>query len=329
MATIAVVAVNETPLFHLSVPCEVFGANRSEDGVPRHEVRVVAGEPGPLLSSSGVVLHTPYALDALADADLVLVPWWRHHDDEQPPAALLDALRAAHRRGARIAGLCGGAFVLAAAGLLDGRRATTHWMYTDKLARQYPAVRVEPKVLYVDDGDVLTAAGTAAAIDLCLHLLRTTNGAEVANTVARRMVVPPHRCGGQAQYVDTPVPVVLDRDPLGEAVRWALAHLDEPLTVDGLAERAAMSRRTFTRQFRARMGASPLQWLLAQRTTLAQRLLESSDLPVETVAYRSGFGSAVALRAQFQRTLGTSPREYRMTFSRTAPAALECAVAPG
>jgi transcriptional regulator GlxA family with amidase domain len=305
----------------------VFGANRSEDEVPRHEVRVVAGEPGPLCSSSGVVLQTPYSLDALADADLVVVPWWRHYDDEQPPATLLDALRAAHANGARIVSLCTGAFVLAEAGLLDGRRATTHWMFTDKLARQYPAVRVEPKVLYVDDGDVLTSAGTAAAIDLCLHLLRTSDGAEVANKVARRMVVPPHRAGGQAQYVDAPVPVVLDRDPLGEAVRFALANLDKPLTVDDLAGQVAMSRRTFTRQFRARMGASPLQWLLAQRTMLAQRLLETTDLPVETVAYRSGFGSAVALRAQFQRALGTSPREYRMTFSRSAPAALECAVA--
>ena len=287
---------------------------------------MVAGEPGPLQSSSGVVLQTPYSLDAIADADLVVVPWWRHYDDEQPPAALLEALRVAHRRGARIAGLCGGAFVLAAAGLLNGRRATTHWMFTDKLARLYPAVRVEPKVLYVDDGDVLTSAGTAAAIDLCLHLLRTSNGAEVANKVARRMVVPPHRAGGQAQYVDTPVPVVLERDPLGEAVRFALANLDKPLTVDDLAGEAAMSRRTFARQFRARMGASPLQWLLTQRTMLAQRLLETRDLPVEAVAYRSGFGSAVALRAQFQRALGTSPREYRMTFSRSAAAALECAV---
>lgn len=325
MARIAVVVVDQTPLFHLSVPCEVFGANRSESGVPRHDVLVVAGEPGPLRSSGGVALETPYALDDLVGVDIVVVPWWRHYEDETPPEALLAALRRVHADGARIVGLCGGAFVLAAAGLLDGRQATTHWMFTDKLARQYPAVQVQPKVLYVDDGDVLTSAGTAAAIDLCLHLLRVENGAEVANTVARRMVVPPHRAGGQAQFVDLPMPALSADDPLAVTVGWALEHLDRPLTVDELAARAAMSRRTFTRQFRSRMGASPLQWLLEQRTLLARRLLETTDLPVEAVAHRSGFGSAVSLRAHFQRTLGTSPRDYRVTFSREATAALECA----
>jgi transcriptional regulator GlxA family with amidase domain len=325
MATIAVVAVGDTPMFHLSVPCEVFGADRSDMGVPRHEVRVVAGEAGPIRSSGGVLLEAPYGLDGLAGADIVVVPWWRHHHDDEPPAALVEALRQAHRDGARIAGLCGGAFVLAAAGLLDGRRATTHWMYADKLARQHPSIRVEPKVLYVDEGDVLTSAGTAAAIDLCLHLLRVLDGAEVANTVARRMVVPPHRAGGQAQFVDVPVPEVHDDDRISDAIAWALEHLDRPLGVDDLAAQAFMSRRTFTRQFRTRTGASPLQWLLQQRTTLAQRLLESTDLPVETVAHRSGFGSAVTLRAHFQRSLGTSPRDYRTTFSREVPAALECA----
>jgi transcriptional regulator GlxA family with amidase domain len=197
-------------------------------------------------------------------------------------------------------------------------------MFTDKMRRQHPSVRVQPQVLYVDDGDVLTSAGTAAAIDLCLHLLRELDGAEVANTVARRMVVPPHRSGGQAQYVDVPLPRVDGADPLSASLAWALEHLDEPLTVDDLAARAAMSRRTFTRQFRARTGTSTLAWLTEQRTLLAQRLLETTDLPVETVAHRSGFGSAVSLRAHFQRALGTSPRDYRTTFSRSAPAALEC-----
>ncbi len=329
MARIAVVAVDQTPLFHLSVPCEVFGADRTDAGVPHHEVWVVAGEPGPLRSSGGVTLDTPYSLDALASlrsGDLLVVPWWRHYDGEQPPAPLLDALRDAHARGVRVAGLCGGGFVLAAAGLLDGRRATTHWMHTDKLAREYPAVRVDPKVLYVDEGDVLTSAGTAAAIDLCLHLVRTLDGAEVANTVARRMVVPPHRAGGQAQFVDVPVPRVEADDPLSAALAWALEHLDRPLGVDELAARAAMSRRTFTRRFRARLGASPLQWLLDQRTLLAQRLLETTDLPVEAVAHRAGFGSAVSLRAHFQRALGTTPSGYRTSFSRRETAALECRV---
>ena len=225
MARIAVVVVDQTPLFHLSIPCEVLGANRSEAGVPRHEVLVVGGEPGPVHSSGGVVLETPYALDVLDDVDIVVVPWWRHYDGEQPPETLLAALRRAHARGARIVGLCGGAFVLAAAGLLDDRPATTHWMFTEKMAREHPRVRVQPEVLYVDDGDVLTSAGTAAAIDLCLHLLRELDGAEVANRVARRMVVPPHRAGGQAQFIDLPVPAVAGDDPLAATVRWALGHL--------------------------------------------------------------------------------------------------------
>ena len=322
MARIAVVAMDRTPLFHLSVPCEVLGADRSDMGLPRHEVLVVRAERGPLRSSSGIVLQTPHGLDVLDEADIVIVPWWGHHDEELP-ARLLGALRRAHDRGARIAGLCGGAFVLAAAGLLDGRRATTHWMYADKLAARYPLVRVEPKVLYVDEGDVLTSAGTAAAIDLCLHLLRGLSGAEVANAVARRMVVPPHRSGGQAQYVDVPVPEMSDDDGLALAMRWALEHLDQPLSIEELAGRALVSRRTFSRQFRRRTGTSPHQWLLQQRTLLAQRLLETTDLPVELVARRSGFGAAVTLRNHFQRTLGTSPRGYRATFSREAPAELE------
>jgi transcriptional regulator GlxA family with amidase domain len=326
MARIAVVATDRTPLFHLSVPCEVLGADRSDMGLPRHEVLVARAGRGPLRSSGGVTLQTPHGLEALEDADVVIVPWWGHHDEEAP-ASLLAALRRAHARGARVAGLCGGAFLLAAAGLLDGRRATTHWMYADKLAARYPRVRVEPQVLYVDEGDVLTSAGTAAAVDLCLHLLRGLSGAEVANAVARRMVVPPHRAGGQAQFVDVPVPDLGADDGLAEAMRWALEHLDEPLGVEDLAGRAAMSRRTFTRRFRERTGTSAHQWLLQQRTLLAQRLLETSDLPVEVVARRSGFGAAVTLRSHFQRTLGTSPRDYRATFSRHSPADLERVVA--
>jgi transcriptional regulator GlxA family with amidase domain len=274
-------------------------------------------------SSSGVTLQTPHGLEALEDADIVIVPWWGRLDGESLPARLAPALRRAHARGARIVGLCGGAFALAEAGLLDGRRATTHWRYAEELAARYPQVRVEPRVLYVDEGDVLTSAGTAAAIDLCLHLLRSLSGAEVANAVARRMVVPPHRAGGQAQYVDVPVPDVRADDGLALAMRWALEHLDEPLGVEQLAARAVMSRRTFTRQFRQRTGTSAHQWLLQQRTLLAQRLLETTDLPVEMVARRSGFGSAVTLRTHFQRTLGTSPRDYRATFSRDAHPELE------
>jgi AraC family transcriptional activator FtrA len=227
---------------------------------------------------------------------------------------LLDALRAAHRRGARIMSVCTGAFVLAAAGLLDGRPATTHWMYTEELAARFPEVRVDPRVLYVDDGDVLTSAGTAAGIDLCLHVVRLDHGAEVANAVARRMVVPPHRDGGQAQYVESPLASGPGDDPLGGTLGWALEHLDEPLSVADLARRAAISPRSFARHFLRVTGTTPHQWLLSQRLLLAERLLESSDLSVERVASRSGFGSAAALRAHFQRARATSPSAYRRLF---------------
>lgn len=329
MAVIAVVALDGAPLFHLSVPAEVLGADRTDAGLPRHDVRVARATRGPVRSSSGVTLQTPYGLEALEDADVVIVPWWGRLDGDALPPRLTAALQRAHARGARVAGLCGGAFALAEAGLLDGRRATTHWQYAAELAARYPKVRVQPEVLYVDEGDVLTSAGTAAAIDLCLHLLRSLSGAEVANAVARRMVVPPHRAGGQAQYVDVPVPDVREADGLSDALRWALEHLDQPLGVEDLATRAVMSRRSFTRRFRERTGTSAHQWLLQQRTLLAQRLLETTDLPVEVVARRSGFGSAVTLRTQFQRTLGTSPRDYRATFSRDAHRELEMVAAAG
>lgn len=323
MAVFAVVAMDDTPLFHLAVPCEVLGADRADDGLPRHDVRVARAGRGPLHSSNGVVLQAPYGLEALDDADVVIVPWWGRIAGQPLSPRLLEALRRARARGARVAGLCGGAFVLAEAGLLDGKRATTHWKYAADLAADYPRVQVEAQVLYVDEGDVLTSAGTAAAIDLCLHLLRSVSGAEAANAVARRMVVPPHRAGGQAQYVDVPVPEIHAADGVATAMEWALEHLDWTMGVEELAAHAAMSRRTFTRQFRQRTGTSALQWLLQQRTLLAQRLLETTDLSVEVVARRSGFGSAVTLRAHFQRALGTTPRDYRATFSREAHQVLE------
>jgi transcriptional regulator GlxA family with amidase domain len=236
------------------------------------------------------------------------------HDDEQPTPELIDALQRAHRRGARMMSVCSGAFTLAAAGLLDGRRATTHWMHADELARRYPSIDVDPKVLYVDEGDVLTSAGTAAGIDLCLHVVRQDLGADVANAVARRMVVPPHRDGGQAQFVDQPVARCADEDPLSGVLGWMLEHLDEPLTVEDLARRSTMSPRTFARRFRAVTGTTPLQWLLSQRVLLAQRLLETSDDPVELIATRCGFGTAAGLRQHFQRSTGTSPMAYRRTF---------------
>jgi AraC family transcriptional activator FtrA len=235
-----------------------------------------------------------------------------------PPAATLDALRQAHARGVRILSLCTGAFVLAAAGLLDGRQATTHWGSAARLAAQYPDVDVDPRVLYVDNGDVLTSAGSAASLDLCLYIVRQDYGAEVANTVARDMVVPPHRAGGQAQFVSTAIRAVSVTDPFGDTLQWAQSQLREPLTVEILARRSAMSTRTFARRFRATTGATPHQWILQQRLILAQRLLEGSDLPVDRVAQECGLGSPANLRMHFQQAIGTTPTAYRRTFRARA-----------
>jgi transcriptional regulator GlxA family with amidase domain len=301
--------------FEMAVPCEVFGIDRSELGVPWYRHRVCAAEAPPIRSSQGFMIDTPYGLDEVVRADTVVVP--ASDIDEEPPAALLDALRAAHRRGARILSVCSGAFVLAAAGLLDGRRATTHWMHAEALAARYPQVEVDPDVLYVDEGDVMTSAGTAAGIDLCLHVVRVDFGAEIANAVARRMVVPPHREGGQAQFVEAPVTTGgPGADRFAATLDYMLEHLDGPLSVEAMAERAAMSPRTFARRFRATTGTTPGQWLVRQRVLLAQRLLETTDDPVELIAARCGFGTAAGLRLHFRRVLATSPLVYRRTFRR-------------
>ena len=302
--------------FELGVGHEVFGLDRSELVDPWYDFRVVAVGDHPIEVNHGSwTISTPYRLRDLDDADTILVPAWYAVDDTADPA-LLDALRRAHARGARMISVCSGAFLLAEAGLLDGRRATTHWMYTDRLAARYPDIDVAPEVLYVDGGDgIYTSAGTAAGIDLCLHIVRLDHGSEVANAVARRMVVPAHRDGGQAQFVTAPVPDDADDDTLAPTLDWAVAHLDEPLTVEDLARRALMSPRTFARRFRAATGTTPLQWLLRQRILHAQQLLEATDLPVELIANRCGFGSATALRVHFRRATGTSPLAYRRTFA--------------
>jgi transcriptional regulator GlxA family with amidase domain len=300
-------------LFEIAVPCEVFGIDRPELVDPWYRHRICSAERGPLDAGSGMSIAATHGLDDVVRADTVIIPGWTYGQGD-PPERVLDALRAAHRRGARMMSVCTGAFVLAAAGLLDGRRVTTHWMHADELARRYPALTVDPKVLYVDDGDVLTSAGTAAGIDLCLHVVRKDHGAEVANAVARRMVVPPHRDGGQAQFVDLPVAAIGGPDPLAGVLGWALEHLDEPLTADDLADRAAMSPRTFARRFKAVTGTTPHQWVLGQRILLAQRLLEATDEPVERIAARCGFASAAGLRAHFQRSVAASPLAYRRAF---------------
>jgi AraC family transcriptional regulator, transcriptional activator FtrA len=263
----------------------------------------------------GATMTVPNDLSALRRADTVLIPGWCS-TDRRPPPELLDGIRRAHDRGARVVSFCTGALVLAEAGLLDGRRATTHWSFGAELGRRHPAIHLDPTVLYIDDGDVLTSAGAAAAIDLSLHLIRRDFGAEIANTVARAMVVPAHRDGGQAQYVEAPVDLRSPpaEDPVARAMDWAAARLDEPLPVERLAAQALLSPRQFTRQFKARTGTSPHQWVLTQRTTLAQRLLETTDAPVERVAHSAGFATAAALRLHFQRTLHTSPQAYRRCF---------------
>ena len=311
---LVVTVLSRSPsLFEIAVASEVFGLDRPELVDPWYEHRYAAGMAGPLVSDDGIRLETPLGLEQLALADTIMIPGWPYI--RHPPGDdLLDALRAANRRGARMLSVCTGAFVLAAAGLLDGRKATTHWMHAGELARLYPKIDVDPRVLYIDSGDILTSAGTAAGIDLCLHVVRRDHGAEVANALARRMVVPPHRDGGQAQFVDVPVPAAPGNDSLADVLDWMLENLDQALTVDDLAAKAAMSPRTFARRFRAATGTTPRQWVLGQRVMLAQRLLETTDEPIEHIAQRCGFGSAAGLRAHFQRELSNSPLAYRNAF---------------
>lgn len=305
--------INEGCLtFDLAVPCEVFGWDRSYLGVPWYDFKVVAADPTPIRTVTGFTIDTPYDLDELAQADTVIVPGWSD-PDVKPSPELVTALRNSYERGARLVSICIGAFVLAEAGLLAGRPATTHWAFVDQFRARYPTVRLDPNVLYVDDGQILTSAGTAAGMDLCLHLVRLDHGAEVANGVARRVVMPPHRDGGQAQYIDMPVAPRAGSD-LQPTLDWARGHLDQPLSVEQLAAHAAMSPRTFARRFKAHTGTTPHEWLLDQRIDVARRMLESSDQTIDWIASRAGFGSAAALRHHFQRRLHTSPNRYRRTF---------------
>lgn len=317
--TVAVLLFSGAPIFESSIPLSVFGVDRQDAGVPRYRLLVCAGESGPLSTTGGLTLTAPYGLEALSRAGTIVVPAWRSIS-QPPPVEAIAALRKAHHEGARIIGLCTGAFVLAAAGLLDGRPATTHWMYAPTLAKRYPRVHVDPRELFVDDGDILTSAGTAAGIDLCLHVVRSDHGGEAANALARRLVVPNRRGGGQAQYIDQSLPEEIGNDPLAEVVTWALENLGQQFDVEVLAARAYMSRRTFDRRFRTLTGSAPLQWLITQRVLQAQRLLETSELSVDDVARRCGFRSPVALRGHFRRQLGMSPAAYRTSYRLRRPA---------
>jgi AraC family transcriptional activator FtrA len=307
---VAVVALPDVAVFELGVLCELFGYDRTADGLPGYDFALCSADGAPVRTHAGFDISVHADLSRTDEADLVaVVPYGT--GDESPEVRA--ALRRAHERGAWVMSVCTGAFALGAAGLLDGRRCTTHWRHTAELARRYPAAQVDPGVLYVQDGKILTSAGTAASIDAGLHLIRQEQGSAVANMIARRMVVPPHRDGGQAQYIETPIPTA-GCETLQPVLNHVLATLDHPHTVDTMADLAHMAPRTFARRFRGETGATPHDWLTGQRLLLARQLLEDSDLGVDSIAERAGFGSAQTLRHHFAQRLSTTPQAYRGTF---------------
>jgi transcriptional regulator GlxA family with amidase domain len=316
---VVVLALNDVVAFDLSVPAQIFGAARDGDDRPLYRVRVCTPDGAPVRTSAGFFAQPGEGPEVLAEADTVVVAGIHAGapmtEGRLEPAAA-EAL-ARRRPDARLMSICTGAFVLAAAGVLDGRRAATHWYHADRFRALYPKVRLDADVLFVDDGDVLTSAGVGAGIDLCLHVVRRDHGTQIANRAARRSVVPPWREGGQSQFIERPLP-----DPAGTSTAatraWALAHLDEPLSLARLARQAGMSVRTFTRRFREETGVSPAQWLLGQRVEEARRLLETTDLPIDRVAARAGFGTATSMRQHLHAAVGVSPTAYRRTFSRDA-----------
>jgi transcriptional regulator GlxA family with amidase domain len=310
---VAVLVFDECSLFETSVPLSVFGVDRTDTGAPGFTTRPVSLDAAPLNTTTGLQLTSVENLRWAETAGVVIVPTWRD-TSEVPAEPVLAMLRKAHKEGALVVGLCLGAFVLAAAGILDGRRAATHWRHADKLSAMYPDVDVDSAVLYVDEGQVITSAGTAAGLDACLHIVRREYSADSAAAIARRMVVSPHRSGGQAQFIETPVPKASARNELSEVLAWALDNLDQRLDVEALSRKAHMSRRNFDRRFRELNGSAPLEWLLHQRVIRAQQLLEHTDLPIDHVANKVGFSSGVSLRPHFRRTVGVSPQQYRSAF---------------
>ncbi|MFC3994309.1 GlxA family transcriptional regulator [Nocardiopsis sediminis] len=318
---VAVFVMNGVIPFELGIPARIFGVARGSDGRRLYEVRTCAALPGPVRTDSDFAVEVPHGPEALAEADTVVVPASHELGTAYTEGRLAPEAAAAFARirpGTRTVSICTGSYVLAAAGLLDGRPATTHWRNAEHFQRLFPRVAVDPDVLFIDDGDVLTSAGVAAGIDLCLHIVRRDHGTAVANRVARRCVVPPWRDGGQSQYIDTPVPEPAVTTTAA-ARAWALSHLDAPLTLREMAGREAMSVRTFTRRFRAEMGVSPGRWLTRQRIDRARQLLEDTDLPVDEIARRCGFGTAASMRHHLQSGLGVSPSAYRRTFRAARP----------
>ena len=325
--TVAILAFEGVTMFELAAANDIFGTEvTTASGTPLYQV-VICGPAASVATDMRFRMEVPHALDALDSAQTVVVP--PPVNPDEVPDEVLDALRRARSRGQRILSLCTGAFVLAAAGILDGYTATTHWSECADLARRYPRVRVDPSVLYVDEGDLLTSAGSAASLDLCLHVVQRDYGTEIATQVARDLVIPLHRAGGQAQYIETPVPEPAGGDLFADTISWLQAHLDQEVTVADLAARAAMSPRTFARRFPASTGTTPLTWIVQERVRLAQRLLETTDLPVDAIAGKTGFGTADNLRKHFGRILRTTPQSYRRTFRAPAPRRLAQTVGRG
>jgi AraC family transcriptional activator FtrA len=314
---VAALAYDGLGTFEFGIVVELFGLPRSGLGVPWYQFEVCSVERGPMRAAGGIRIEARRGLRAFENAGTIVIPGWKRWD-EPPPPVLIRALRRAHADGARLVSICSGVFLLAAAGLLDGKRVTAHWRHAARLIAQYPNLRVEPDVLYVDEDSILTSAGSAAGIDLGLHIIRLDYGAEIANEIARRLVMPPHRDGGQAQYVRDS-----GRSPLAgglaPVLAWAQNHLAQPLSVDDFARKAAMSPRTFARRFREQAGTTPHQWLTHQRLFAAQRRLETTEATIDQIAEAVGLQTAATLRQHFSRTLSTTPTAYRRRFRLRPP----------